>query len=278
MHQWLKSKYDLSNPELISVIDDLPLWSAPFGLKLLEMVKLRQNINVLDIGSGSGFPVIELSQRLGDTCKVYGIDPWSEAVERCRLKIKNWNITNLEIIEGQAEELSFDNNYFDLIVSNNGINNVENDKLVMKELNRIAKTGAQFVFTVNLPDTMIEFYNILKKVLKDYNKGKEAEKLEKHIFAKRKPLTYTKDLLESNNFKIINIHEDVFYFRYSNGTTMLNHFLIKLSFLESWTGLLQAQDVNPIFALVEKKLNDLAHEQGELRLTIPWVCINAEKR
>lgn len=278
MHQWLKSKYDLSNPELVSVIDDLPLWSAPFGLKLLEMVKLKHNINVLDIGSGSGFPVIELSQRLGDTCKVYGIDPWSEAVERCRLKIKNWNITNLEIIEGQAEQLLFDDNYFDLIVSNNGINNVEDDKLALKELNRVAKTGAQFVFTFNLPDTMIEFYNTLKKVLKDYNKGKEAEKLEKHIFAKRKPLNYTKDSLESNNFKINNIHEDIFYLRYSDGTTMLNHFTIKLSFLESWTGLLQSQDVNPIFALVEKKLNDLAHEQGELRLTIPWVCIDAEKR
>ena len=278
MHQWLKSKYDLSNPELISVIDDLPLWSAPFGLKLLDVVKLKQKINVLDIGCGSGFPIIELSQRLGNTCKVYGIDPWLEAVKRCRLKIKNWNITNLEIIEGQAEELSFDDKYFDLIVSNNGINNVENDKLVMKELSRVAKKGAQFVFAVNLPDTMIEFYNIIKKVLKDYNKGKEVEKLEKHIFTKRKPINYIKDSLESNSFKINNIHEDVFYLRYTDGSTMLNHFLIKLSFMESWTGLLQSQDVNPIFALVEKKLNDLARDQGELRLTIPWICVDAEKR
>ncbi len=277
MHQWLKSKYDLNNPELISVIDDLPLWSAPFGLKLLEMVNLRQNINVLDIGSGSGFPIIELSQRLGDSCKVYGIDPWAETVERCRLKIKNLNITNLEIIEGQAEKLSFDDNYFDLILSNNGINNVEDEKLVIKEISRVAKIGAQFIFTVNLPDTMIEFYDILRKVLKDYNKGKEIEKLEKHIFAKRKPLNYLKDLLESKNFKINNVLEDTFYLRYTDGSTMLNHFLIKLSFLDSWTSLLQSQDVNPIFALVEKKLNDFAREQGELKLTIPWVCIDCKK-
>ncbi|MEJ2544089.1 MAG: methyltransferase domain-containing protein [Calditrichaceae bacterium] len=277
MHQWLKSKYDLSDPELVSVIDDLPLWSAPFGLKLLEIVKLKSKIKVLDIGSGSGFPIIELSQRLGDSCKVYGIDSWPEAVERSRLKTKSWNITNLEIIEGKAEKLSFKDNYFDLIISNNGINNVEDDKIVMKEISRVSKKGAQFVFTMNLPDTMIEFYDILRKVLKDYNKGKEVQKLEDHIFAKRKPIKYMKDLLKTNRFKVKNVHEDIFNFRYTDGSTMLNHFVIKLSFLEDWTGLLQSQDVNPIFALVEKKLNDLAKEKGELKLSIPWVCIDCEK-
>jgi ubiquinone/menaquinone biosynthesis C-methylase UbiE len=277
MHEWLKSKYNLDNPELVSVIDDLPLWSAPFGLKLLETVKLKQNINALDIGSGSGFPIIELSQRLGNTCNVYGVDSWSTVVERARLKIKKWEITNLEIIKGSAESLSFDDKYFDLIISNNGINNVEDDEKTMKEINRVAKKGAQFVLTVNLPDTMIEFYDIFKKILKDYNKGKEIERLEEHIFSKRKPLAYTKDLLETNGFKIINIHEDKFYLNYSDGTAMMNHFIIKLSFIESWKSLLNSQDINPIFALIEKKLNDLAHKEGDLKLTIPWICIDCEK-
>jgi arsenite methyltransferase len=278
MQKWIKSKYDIGNPELISVIDDLPLWSAPFGLKLLETVQLRKNMKVLDIGSGNGFPVIELSQRLGDSCNVFGIDPWKDAVDRSRHKIKLWDITNLEIIEGQAESLSFSDKYFDLIISNNGINNVEDDKLVMKEVGRVAKKGAQLIITVNLPDTMIEFYDIFKMILKDYNKGKEIEKLEKHIYAKRKPLDYTKDLIKTNGFIIKNVYEDIFYLRYCDGTTMLNHFSIKLAFLENWIGLLQTQDVNPIFALAEKKLNDLAAEQGELRLSIPWVCIDCEKK
>lgn len=277
MHEWLKSNYDITNHDLISVIDDLPLWSAPFGLKLLETVKLRQNIKVLDIGSGTGFPIVELSQRLGNTCEVYGIDPWPAAVERSNLKIKTWDLDNLKMIEGHAESLSFKDNYFDLIVSNNGINNVEDDNLVMKELSRTAKKGAQFVLTINLPDTMLEFYNIFKKVLKDYNKGKEIEKLEKHIFAKRKPMDYTKELLKSNNFKINQIYEDTFYLRYTDGTAMLNHYTIKLSFIECWKSILQQQDINPIFALIEKKLNDLARAKGSLCLSIPWVCIDCEK-
>ncbi|MFQ6084439.1 MAG: class I SAM-dependent methyltransferase, partial [Candidatus Aminicenantia bacterium] len=113
MQTFLKTQYDLNDPNIVSVIDDLPLWSAPFGLKLLDVVKLRKNINVLDIGSGNGFPIIELSQRLGKTCKVYGIDPWKEAVNRIKLKIKMWNIDNVEIIEGKAEEMPFEDKYFD---------------------------------------------------------------------------------------------------------------------------------------------------------------------
>lgn len=277
MRKWLKSKYDLDDPELVSVIDDLPLWSAPFGLKLLEMINLKRNITALDVGSGNGFPIIELSQRLGKTCKAYGIDSWPEAVNRTRLKIKKWEITNLEIIEGQAESLSFDDKFFDLIVSNNGINNVEDEKQAMKEISRVSKKGAQFVLTMNLPDTMVEFYEIFRNTLKDYNKSKEIEKLEEQIFTKRKPLSYTKELLELNNFKVKNIYEDEFYLKYSDGSTMLDHFIIKLSFIESWKSLMQSQDVNPIFALVEKKLNDLAKKQGELKLKIPWVCIDCEK-
>ena len=47
-------------------IDDLPLWSAPFGLKLLETLKFKKNINVLDIGCGEGFPLIEIAARFGN--------------------------------------------------------------------------------------------------------------------------------------------------------------------------------------------------------------------
>ena len=41
--------------------DDLPLWSAPFGLTLLDTVRMKKHINVLDLGSGSGFPMLELA-------------------------------------------------------------------------------------------------------------------------------------------------------------------------------------------------------------------------
>jgi len=38
----LSAEFDASDPDLVAVIDDLALWSAPFGLKLLEVVQLRR--------------------------------------------------------------------------------------------------------------------------------------------------------------------------------------------------------------------------------------------
>ncbi|HTX88990.1 MAG TPA: class I SAM-dependent methyltransferase, partial [Bacteroidales bacterium] len=76
--------------------DELPLWSAPFGLTLLETVRLRKNINILDIGSGGGFPMLELAERSGPSCRVYGVDPSEDAAFMIAEKIKLKGIPNAE--------------------------------------------------------------------------------------------------------------------------------------------------------------------------------------
>lgn len=44
--------FDITDRELVAVFDELPLWSAPFGLLFLDTVKLRAGITVLDVGCG----------------------------------------------------------------------------------------------------------------------------------------------------------------------------------------------------------------------------------
>jgi len=66
---------DYENAAFTDVYDELPLWSASFGLHLLEPVVLCDNVSVLDVGSGCGFPALELAQRMGRNCTVIGIDP-----------------------------------------------------------------------------------------------------------------------------------------------------------------------------------------------------------
>jgi ubiquinone/menaquinone biosynthesis C-methylase UbiE len=169
MEEYLKTSYDLNDKELISVIDELPLWSAPFGLKILERINYKKNITALDIGSGLGFPLLEVAMRLGNSCKIYGIDPWEAAIERISKKVKIYGITNVEIINGVAEEIPLPDNSVDLIFSNNGLNNVNDLKAVLEECCRISNAGAQLVFTFNTDKTMIEFYSALEEVLFEKN-------------------------------------------------------------------------------------------------------------
>lgn len=277
MTSYLNSNYDLSESDVASCVDDLPLWSAPFGLKLLDVVEYSKNLNVLDVGSGSGFPLLELSQRLGPSSKSWGIDPWEAGVERIKKKIKTWGFKNVTMLNGQAENLLFENSFFDLIVSNNGTNNVKDEKKVFAEIARVAKTNAQLVVTVNLPGSMIEFYNVFEMILKKYKKIKEIDKMKQHIFSKRKPLEYTKELISNSGFRIQNSYTDYFTFRYTDGTAMLYHFVIKLAFMDSWKNILDPKDLKKIFSDIEIKLNKISEKGNGLALTVPWVCLDCRK-
>ena len=156
MKKYLSNNFNIAG--LVDVFDELPFWSAPFGLKLLDHIDYKPAITALDIGFGTGFPLTEIALRLGESSTVYGIDPWKEAIKRLNKKIHFYGITNVRIIQGMAESIPLDNDSVDLIVSNNGINNVSDMDKVLSECSRITRTGGQFVQTMNLDKSMFEFY------------------------------------------------------------------------------------------------------------------------
>lgn len=278
MKHYLEHSFSTDDFELVSVIDELSLWSAPFGLKLLDTIELKPNINALDIGCGLGFPLIEVAQRLGISSNVFGIDPWERAIERINLKIRTFDIKNVVAIKGVAERLPFDNNFFDLIVSNNGINNVEDIKQTLSECYRVSKPSSQFTLTINLEGSMIEFYDVFREILIMNGLHDEVIRMKDQIYSKRKPLDETKLSLEDAGFNIISIQEDSFQFRFLDGATMFSYNEIKYWFLDGWKSVLNSNDLENIFEQVEDRLNEIARKAGEIRLTIPFVTIDCRRR
>lgn len=277
MNNYLKTDFDFNSDVLIEVLDELPLWSAPFGLKLLDKVKLSPNIKALDIGFGAGFPLTELAMRLGNSCTIYGIDPWEAAVKRAKKKIDIYGISNIEILEGVAEEIPIEDASIDLITSNNGINNVDDLDKTLSECARILKSEGQFVQTVNLDSTMHEFYSVLKLVLLDINLNDCVDKMYKQIYDKRKPLTEFIQKIEVNGFSISEVEEDNFEYKFVDGTTLLNHYFIRLAFIDGWKSIVPEHKQQLVFEQVETELNKLAKKQGFIKLSIPFVVINAKR-
>ncbi len=274
MKNYLNLSVDIKDKNLISSLDELPLWSAPFGISLLNKIKMNKGMNVMDIGSGVGFPSIEIAQRLGESSKVYGLDPWIEANERAEFKIKFYDLKNIEIIYGFAEKLPFGNSFFDLIVSNNGINNVEDINQALNECRRVSKTGAQFVFTMNLEESMIEFYDLLKEELIKRNNAAAVQRIKEQIYSKRRPLAEIKLLLSNTGFRIESLEENKFYLRFSDGTSMFNHPLIKFWFVGGWKNIVDEEMQEEIFDAVENNLNIKAVKEGEVKLGIPFITFD----
>lgn len=278
MKAYLNQHVDMNDDKLVSVVDDLPLWSAPFGLKLLDTIQMKKGITVLDIGCGLGFPALEIAMRLGNTGKVYGIDPWTKALNRAQLKKEIYHIENVNFIQGYAENMPFEDNFFDLIVSNNGINNVSDMNQTMQECSRVSKPDAQLTITLNLDETMIEFYRVLQESLQQHKMLDEIQNMKQHIYSKRRPLSEIITILEHAQFDIINISHDSFQFRFSDGTSMLNHYLIRYWFMDSWKNIMSKTDLEKIFDCVELKLNEIAELNGEIILSIPFVTIDCRRK
>jgi ubiquinone/menaquinone biosynthesis C-methylase UbiE len=277
MTGYLNTNFDLNSDNLIELMDEVPLWSAPFGLRLLENINYRINISALDIGFGAGFPLTEIAMRLGDSCKVYGIDPWETATKRTEKKLGFYGIRNVEIIRGVAEDIPLDNDSVDLITSNNGINNVSDLNKTLSECSRIIKKDGQFIQTMNLNNSMIEFYSIMEKVLKNVGMENELVNMEKHIYEKRKPLKEFTTMIKKHGFIVDSVIHDQFDYKFVDGTTMLNHYFIRLAFLDGWKSIIPIDRQREIFKQIEKLMNQEADINGYFTLTIPFVLIDCKK-
>lgn len=276
MKDYLNNDFDFD--QYIDVADELSIWSAPFGLKLLDYINYKTNISVLDIGFGVGFPLTELALRLGSTSTVYGIDPWKQAFYRVNKKIDYYKLKNIRLIEGVAESIPLPTHSIDLITSNNGINNVSDTDKVFAECARVMKQGGQFVQTLNTDLSMIEFYHQLELALSELHMMKEVESMHEHISKKRPSIDGLIKKIEHNGFLIEDMEHDQFNYRFADGTAMLNHYFIRLAFMKSWIQLLPEEKMEQIFETIELRLNDIAKKSNGIKLSIPFVLINATKK
>jgi SAM-dependent methyltransferase len=105
---------------------------------LLEHAELGPAPRILDAGCGTGRNLVEYAS-LG---AVEGVDFSADAVEFCRLR-------GLEGVRQAAlERLPFEADRFDLIVATDVIEHLDDDRVALAELGRVAAPGGRLVVTV----------------------------------------------------------------------------------------------------------------------------------
>src|SRR5215208_4871900 len=107
MTDYLKRATDYRQVEIASAFDELSFWSSRFGHLLFKHMELRGAVRVLDLGFGTGFPMIELAHTLGPTSRITGLDLWREAMARARLKLKTYALSNVTMAEGDGSRQPF---------------------------------------------------------------------------------------------------------------------------------------------------------------------------
>jgi ubiquinone/menaquinone biosynthesis C-methylase UbiE len=267
---------DLTAVEFGELHDELPLWSAPFGLLLLDRVPMKSGLTVLDVGAGTGFLTIELAERCGPGTQVIAVDPWKAGMDRLRRKIDQRRLENILLLEQDATAIDLPDASVDVIVSNLGINNFADPGAVLQTCFRVAKPGSTFLLTTNLIGHMAEFYDVYRAVLIELGLLDRLAALEAHI-NHRGTVDSVASLLRDAGFTVGDVVTSTFRMRFADGSSFLRHYFIRLGFVQGWKSVVAVESLQTAFERLERNLNAVAEERGELALTIPMACFVASK-
>ncbi|WP_196892365.1 bifunctional demethylmenaquinone methyltransferase/2-methoxy-6-polyprenyl-1,4-benzoquinol methylase UbiE [Aureivirga marina] len=134
----ISGKYDFLNHFLSMGID------IRWRKKVLKIVASKKPKTILDIATGTGDVAILLSQAKPE--KIVGLDLSAGMLEVGKKKIKERNLDSLiEMIQGDSENLPFEDNSFDVITVSFGVRNFENLNKGIKEIYRVLKPGGTFI-------------------------------------------------------------------------------------------------------------------------------------
>jgi ubiquinone/menaquinone biosynthesis C-methylase UbiE len=265
-----------ADPDLPALFDEVSFWSSRFGALLIDHLDLRPNLRILDVACGAGFPLFQMAAMFGPSCQLVGIDSWSAAVARARWKLSRLGLPNVEIVEGDAAAMPFDSGDFDVITCNLGMNNFADADAVIRECFRVAKPGASLRLTSNVTGNMREFYAAFREVLTGL--GKTEAVLRLSVQENHRGSRHTiSSLLEGIGFTMDDVVEGQFTLRTVDGTTFFNHHLVKVGFLDGWRSVIEPPDQRVVFPAIERRLNEIAAEQGGLTMTIPMLYVEAVK-
>jgi len=134
--------------------------------RLLDLAGVKAGDRVLDVGCGPGRLVLAACGRVGRSGKAYGIDPSAQMVALAARKAAKAGLS-ARFVQAAAEELPFEDGYFDAVTSSLVIHHIPGEDLKRKafgEMRRVLKDGGRLLvvdFTVPQSGPLRPFANLL---------------------------------------------------------------------------------------------------------------------
>lgn len=109
-----------------------------------DYAHIKKGDHVLDLGSGAGNDCFVARAIIGDTGKVTGLDITEPMIRKARENSKKLGFRNVEFVNGDIEEMPFDEKTFDVVISNCVLNLVPDKAKAFSEIYRVLKPGGHF--------------------------------------------------------------------------------------------------------------------------------------
>jgi len=131
---------NLFDPKKIDVLDaeERKIWQNPE--EILGIIEIKSSVVVADIGCGSGFFTLPVSEKVA---KVYAVDVQMKMIESLERKIQNFKIENIKTLLAQKNEIPLENNSVDLLLSINTLHEFDDKEKMISEMERVLKKNGK---------------------------------------------------------------------------------------------------------------------------------------
>lgn len=158
--------------------------------KLADLVNPKPGSVVADVGSGSGFMVVEFGKRVGPGGLVYAVDINPKLLEHAMGEAKQHSLTNVKTILAKEDSTELPENSVDLVFICDTYHHFEYPEPTMRSIHRALRPGGEIV--------VVEFHRVPGQSpawILDHVRGDEA--------------TFTKEIV-GFGFKLIQRHNPPF--------------------------------------------------------------------
>lgn len=112
-----------------------------------DLADLKEGDDVLDLGCGSGTDAFVASLHVGETGNVTGLDMTDEQLSKARQLRDEAGFENVSFEQGYIEDLPFEDESFDVVVSNGVVNlSAEKDR-VFAEVRRVLRPDGRLALS-----------------------------------------------------------------------------------------------------------------------------------
>jgi len=114
--------------------------------RAVDLAGLQPGESVLDVGCGTGTLALLAKERVGDTGRIYGIDPGPRQIARARSKAARRG-ANIDLRVGVIEQLPFPDQSFDVVLSTMMMHHLPDDlkRRGLAEIERVLKPGGRVI-------------------------------------------------------------------------------------------------------------------------------------
>ena len=130
-------------PDDLAYVPDAAIDSFAGVGYYFDLAGLDPGEDVLDLGSGSGMDAFVAGVHVTETGSVMGIDMTAEQVEKARALAADNGFHNVDFRGGYIEDLPFEDESFDAVISNGVINLSAEKEQVFEEVHRVLRPGGR---------------------------------------------------------------------------------------------------------------------------------------